>query len=351
VNKDLKTQIKAAVSQLLLQLNKIDVESEEISEYNKTYLKKYLSNYNFYMSYYSQLLLKAIQKLKKSKEESVFVDYGGGSGILSYLASILGFKQVIYNDIYSVSVSDVKIISKNLNISIDYFFLGNINELVKNLDLNFIKPDIICSFDVLEHIYDLDTWFTELSKLSNFNLLFMTSANPKNPLVNYRLKKLQNKAEYYGFNKHLGWKKSDENLPYSIVRKNIIKSKFPSLKNNEIDYLTKKTRGLRKDDIEKIVNSFIKKEVINYAIKHPTNTCDPYTGNWTEHLINLEDFKIDLKAKGFKVNYSNSLYSLSSNNILNKFKIFINLLIQLLKPNNLFFSPNYVLELEKKSEI
>jgi hypothetical protein len=46
--------------------------------------------------------------------------------------------------------------------------------------------------------------------------------------------------------------------------------------------LAKKTRGLMKDDIEKLVEEYIASGKITYQPDHPTNTCDPYTGNWAD---------------------------------------------------------------------
>jgi len=34
-------------------------------------------------------------------------------------------------------------------------------------------------------------------------------------------------------------------------------------------------------------------------IEHPTNTCDPYTGNWIEHLMNPYHLQETLIFNGF----------------------------------------------------
>ena len=52
-------------------------------------------------------------------------------------------------------------------------------------------------------------------------------------------------------------------------------------------------------------------------MKHPTNTCDPYTGNWNENLLDLVQLKEFCLSKGYKVGISNSTYSYSSNKVLN----------------------------------
>ena len=99
----------------------LDIDRLNISDYNKRYLKHYQQNLNFYLDAYSQLLLKATSNLDIPVNKAVFLDYGGGSGLLSYLAAALGFNKVVYNDLYEISVNDVKVISQNLQLNIDEF--------------------------------------------------------------------------------------------------------------------------------------------------------------------------------------------------------------------------------------
>jgi len=341
-------QINKAIERLFSKIQGLNSDNLNISEYNKKYLKKYIDNYSFYMSLYSQLLQKAIKKLNKPISESTFIDYGGGSGILSYLAKEIGFKSVVYNDIYQGSVDDTQTISKNIGITIDYYICGDVEEFVNGVNNQNIKPDLICSFDVLEHIYNLEKWFKTITNIKNdFSLLFMTSANSSNPFITKRLKKLQIKAEYQGIDKTIGWKEIDTNTSFFKVRNNIIIKKFPNLKNSDVKLLSSKSRGLRKDDIEKLVTKYIKTGEIHYQTKHPTNTCDPYSGNWTENLIDLKQLKTVIINNNLTVNYTNSFYGYSNNRIFNIPKYFLNQLIKILGSRCLFISPTYTLEVQK----
>jgi hypothetical protein len=56
-----------------------------------------------------------------------------------------------------------------------------------------------------------------------------------------------------------------------------------------------------KKDIEKCVDEFYLKGSISYHINHPTNTCDPYTGNWAEHLMDYKWLRQIIKNSGFSV--------------------------------------------------
>lgn len=346
-NKAIEELLKKASDTLELKINSLELNKINISDYNKNYLSKYINNYSFYIPIYSQLLKKAIIALQKPIQETTFIDYGGGCGILSFLAKEIGFKNVIYSDIYDVSVSDSKEIAAQINIKIDTYICGDIDEFVHYIKKNKITPDLICSIDVLEHIYNLNNWFKKLAELNNFQLFFMTSANSKNPFIQNRLKKIQIKAEFQGFSETYGWKKSDIIRPYMVVRKEFITAEFSNLISSEIELLTKKTRGLRKDDIKIAVEEYINTGIFNYNIDHPTNTCDPCNGNWTEHLIDLNHLKFILSEKNYTTKFTNSYYAYSKKKSLNIPKFLLNYLIKFLGSENLLFSPTYTLEVKK----
>ncbi len=247
--------IHEAIEKLFSKIKLLNPVKLNISDSNRIYLIKYINNYSFYMSLYSQLLLKALKKLNKPVSESSFIDYGGGCGILSYLAKEIGFRTVVYNDIDKDSVIGTQNISRSLGISIDYYICGDIKELIDEINLYNIKPDLICSFDVLEHIYDLELWIKSVANIkSEFSLLFMTSANPNNPLIANRLKKLHIRTEYIGYEKNIKSGNKYLNTSFLEERKRIIRNIFPDLENTEINLLSLKSRGLRKDDIEKVVH-------------------------------------------------------------------------------------------------
>ena len=344
-----KYLISNAIRSLYLKINGLNLQNLNISNHTEDYLVKYINNYSFYMSAYSQLLRKALKKINNSVNECTFVDYGGGCGILSWLAKMTGFKTVIYNDIYESSVKDAEILSKKLDISIDYYIKGDIEDFVDQIVQLNIQPDLICSFDVLEHIYDLENWIKTIAKIRKFNLLFMTGANPKNPYIVNRLKKLHIRSEYQGCEKNILYNDIFLNTSFLKQREIIIGNMFPDLENNEVEFLSKKSRGLRKDGIEKMVREYKKTGKISYIIDHPTNTCDPYTGSWTERLIDLEQLKILCENNNLLMDISNSLYPYSNNKILNIVKFLFNQLIKMLGTKSLFFSPSVTLEIQKRS--
>ncbi|MGQ8337682.1 class I SAM-dependent methyltransferase [Sunxiuqinia sp. A32] len=343
-------EITSAISRLKTKLLKVDPNLLEISDYNRNYLNKYIQDFDFYMTAYSQLLQKALRKLEKPIAESTFIDYGGGCGILSCLASELGFRSVIYSDIYPVSVKDSRVITKALGCDVNFFIEGDIEEFVNKISINKIQPDLICSFDVLEHIYDLEKWFQLIGSVKgNFSLVFMTSANPYNPIISRRIKAMHRRAEFDDLYEDAGWKDSDLATSFLKERKLIIGNKFPELASLDVEMLAKRTRGLRVEEILKIVQIYLDQGEIEYEMKHPTNTCDPYTGNWKEHLIDVVKLKQIIRSNHFHVEHSNSLYGYSNNRILNIPKFILNVLIRILGKGSLILSPTYTIEVQTQN--
>jgi len=337
-----------AINSLYKKLRLLNIEQLDVSAYNKKYLSTYIKNYSFYMGLYKQLLNKLLERLHKPVNETTFIDYGGGCGILSYLAKEMGFKNVIYNDIYKVSANDAKVISEALKIKPDYFITGDIDEFISEIERLNLKPDVICSVDVLEHIYSWKLWIEKAMTLNeHFLLLFMSSANGANPFIKRKIKKIHLQTEYKGFNKHEGWKDADLETAFFTERKKIISTSFRELNKNDVELLAKESRGLMKVDIEKLTADFIKTKKISYHFAHPTNTCDPYTGSWSENLINFKELKSFIRSKGLQVDITNALHSYGDSKIQNVVKYILNLVMKISGRHNLFFSPVYVLEIDK----
>ena len=340
--------IKTAVKNLSGKFQQLEIKRLNISDYGKDYLLKYSGSFQFYMSMYSQLMDKALIKLKKPIRESTFIDYGGGLGLLSFLAKEIGFGTVVYNDLNQIRVDEAEVISKMINCTIDHFVHGDIEDLINDLNQNEIKPDLICSFDVLEHIYNIESWIASLKKINyDFVLIFMTCANSLNPIIARRLRKLQIRSEYYGDKNNIRIGDSFSDNSFLKERQNIITNRFPELGNKDTDHLALRSRGLKVDDIEKMVKYFIETGETNYKLIHPTNTCDPYTGSWVEKLIDLKLLKNTIEKNNFHVEFHNSYYAYSHNRILNIPKYVLNQFIKFSGPNSFLMSPAFSIEIEK----
>jgi hypothetical protein len=104
--------INSAAERLFSKLVSFDVNSLGISDYNKHYFGDKLANLISNLQLNAYLLSWSLAKSDLPLDRFVFVDYGGGSGMLSLLAKELSIGTVIYNDIYDVSCHDARIIAK-----------------------------------------------------------------------------------------------------------------------------------------------------------------------------------------------------------------------------------------------
>jgi hypothetical protein len=98
------------------------------------------------------------------------------------------------------------------------------------------------------------------------------------------------------------------------VRRDIIKQAVPPISDAECAVLATATRGLKKEDIEKCVKHFQQTGNISATPDHPTNTCDPLTGNWQERLLTIAAVKKTLINLGFAVQIAAGYYDARSTN-------------------------------------
>jgi len=202
---------------------------------------------------------------------------------------------------------------------------------------------VIANSDVIEHIYDIDDFFKKIPKLGpKLVFFFGTSANSTNPMVNRKLKKTQKEIEIKDRKHEWGHKDRDSLMAYLELRKKMIKDNFPDLGEKQIGRFARRTRGCIKEDIIKKVSDSIKNGTEIKELDHPTNTCDPMTGNWTEHLMNPYDLIKPLKKDFSWVTVKCGYYGISAKFVLNTGAKSLNLLIRVLPIRlGLFFAPVY----------
>ena len=78
-----------------------------------------------------------------------------------------------------------------------------------------------------------------------------------------------------------------------------LKSINKKISREELDILSKNTRGLIKSDIIEHVENYSKNREMPAMLFHPTNTCDPITGNWCEHLMDPYHLAMILANTGY----------------------------------------------------
>jgi 2-polyprenyl-3-methyl-5-hydroxy-6-metoxy-1,4-benzoquinol methylase len=341
--------INAAAGRLHGKLSGLNVHELEISDQNRGYLRNQLENIRFTLQQYSYLLSWSVAYSVVPYEEFVFIDYGGGCGILSLLAKELGLGTVIYCDICEPSCRDARVLGQILGDEADHYVHGDIDDLKGFLGANSIDCDGIASYDVIEHIYDIESFLVKLSDLSEgpFNVVMSSSANARNPKRRRDLTRFHIAAEYKGRERKPWYKESYCTKPYVEVRKEIISGYAPTLSNPEVERLVQATRGLIESDIKNVVDEYAETGEVIREPDHPTNTCNPYDGNWAERLMDANYLKEVLSKEGLEANVLGGYYGKQRNLPRELAAVILNCLISLFKNKGLYFARFYTVYARK----
>jgi 2-polyprenyl-3-methyl-5-hydroxy-6-metoxy-1,4-benzoquinol methylase len=294
-------RVATAASHLHEKLRLLDVESLGLCDYSRRYLGKMLANPVGKLQRYGHLLALCLVGNEAPLERFVFVDYGGGVGMLSLLAKTLGIGRVVYNDIYDVSCEDAKKVALALGVPADDYVCGDLEDLLGYVRKEGILPNAVCSFDVIEHIYDIKGYLKSLPHLSHrpFRIVLASGANIRNPLVRRRGTRIHLQCEYNDREREWGHKDRDSLRSYLDTRKDMVRNYAPELDCQAVEEIARATRGLIRQDIERCVEEHKINGAISYRSSHPTNTCDPNTGNWAERLMRPEWLQGILQEAGF----------------------------------------------------
>lgn len=352
-DKNLLKEIEAAAGRLNQKLQRLSLNELGISKYNQRYLGNYIRDIKGTLQINCYILAWSLASSQVLLEKLVFVDYGGGCGIMSLLAKELGVGTVIYNDIYDVSCHDARMIGKALQKEAHAYVCGDIDELIGYLRHQDISIDAIASYDVIEHIYDIEGFFRKIRFLSSKALcvVFASSANNCNPVIKRQRIKFHLAVEYSDREKMWGHKERDSLKSYLSLRKDIIASYDASLSPDRIEQLANSTRGLMKNEIERCVLEYQNTGNTSYKPRHPTNTCDPYTGNWAEHLMDIQCIKEIFQSEGFAVKIRNGYYGYSPHLVKRPIKNVLNRLITFCGHKGLVFAPYYLVCAQRDSSM
>ncbi len=344
----LSERAKGARSRLRVKLLKLDLASLEVSAYNRRYLSDKLLDIVHALNLYLHVLDLALTDRPVPLDDFVLVDYGGGSGLISLLAREIGVGTVIYNDIYDVSCSDMEDVSAALGLAPDHIVCGDIDAVISHVRDTRIVVNAVASYDVLEHIYDVEDHFEKLGSLSDewFRAVYASGANIKNPRIVRGLEKTHHEVENEDRTDEVGWKERDTLRSYLSVRGEMIEGFNPDLSAETIDLLAGMTRGLRRDDIEQCVAEYQRTGGITYRPDHPTNTCDPNTGNWCEHLMPTEWLEDIVQKLGFTGEILAGPYPISGTTAKRAVKRTLNAGIRIFGRRALAIAPYYVLDVQ-----
>ncbi|MDP2654479.1 MAG: class I SAM-dependent methyltransferase [Candidatus Omnitrophota bacterium] len=299
-------EVKIAAARIAPKILGLDIQNLPISDYNKSYFSKTRQELSVHLHIHAFLLSLALAQHPHEPQDISILDYGGGWGMLSLLAKELGIGRVVYNDIYEISCADAKVIADAIGKPADQYVAGDIRALIDFFQTHRMPCNAVISNNVIEHIYDIDDFLKKIPLVSNDGLtvVLATDANVYNPLKKWILMKKQRTIENQDRVGGYGWKERDSLKSYLKARREMIAQhladKGVALGDQEISRLAQVTRGKRGDDIKKCVDAYLRTSEFPGAPDHPTNTCDPYTGNWAEHLMDPFMLAGTLEADGFE---------------------------------------------------
>ncbi len=342
---EMLNRINSSASSLHNKLESLDIKSLPISLNMKNSVSKKLENSLGALQLSSFLLSWSLANPAfnlDSPEKFTLIDYGGGYGLISMLAKELNLT-VLYIDIDKAVVHDAKTIADVIGNRADYYLQGDIDILISFLDDNNIVADAITSYDVIEHIHDVESFFQKLPHISTNPLTIANAsgANIRNMRIARRLMKKHHRAEHLERESDEGGPR-DCNLPFLNVRKEIISKYTDRLTEQEIDRLSTNTRGMIVAEIHKSVDTYLNTGELVKELNHPTNTCDPYTGNWCEHLFDPEVLSGILAEKGYNAEIKYGYYGPQTNPVLKAIAHMLNICINLVGNSAMRIAPFYM---------
>lgn len=351
-NTSVVMNVISAAKRLKTKLELVKINELPLSDYNKRYFGGYIKddrNLLLNLTKYSYILCWVLNSIQKPKEEIVFLDYGGGSGMLSLLAKEYGIGTVVYDDIFPTSCQDAKCIAENLGLEADHYIPGDIDDVLVYFNKKKLVCDGIANYDVIEHIYDINDFFFKLNMLSSdkMSLFFASTANGHNPRINHKLKKMHKEFETLERPYKYGRKPTDTTRALIDIRREIILKTSSNLSSSEVDKLGSLTRGLTVPKIEKAVKNYLLNHELPKPLEHPTNTCDPYTGNWFENILNPYELCSRLNKLGFKTSVHCGYYDQPANILTRTLKVFFNFSIRLMGRYGIHLAPFYAISGKK----
>lgn len=317
----IQVQLNEGATRLFAAISALNVQSSPLSPYSKRYFADYQKKLFYSLECGVYILAKAAVSVGKPLNQIALLDHGAGLGMICLLARASGFGKVVYSDVYDVSCKDAEWIGSALNLKADAYLCGQTHEVYAQVENAGLSPDVVTSRNVVEHIYDLGDFFVQTARLSakELSLIVATTANPANLLVDQYTQRIQRQAENKGSSGK--WSKErDVALSFRTIREGMIREVFPSISASSVEALAKATRGMWKPYILEAVQEFNRTGVMPKPPHHPTNTCDPLTGNRTEHLMPAEDYLEIAHRSGWKgqvyAGFYNTRYSKAIFNLL-----------------------------------
>jgi len=232
-----------------------------------------------------------------------------------FLQNYCGFGKVYGCDFNPNFIDASKRLADAMNIIVDDWLICSEDAL--HSKCQHLNLDVIAGTDVIEHIYNLNAFFSNIQLLNQQMITGFTTASVyENYFKRKSLYKLMYQDEQIGSNVLEATSKDEfAGMPYLEIRKRIIAKCYPQLEKSTLDLLATTTRGLRRDDIKICVDKYLSKGMIEPAQHNKYNTCDPVTGNFTERMMTIKEYKKLYSQHDFILTLSSGFYAADGNGL------------------------------------
>jgi SAM-dependent methyltransferase len=342
----LATLLTEASARLASQLAALPPGAVRLSDMGRHYLRCFLGAPEMMLDRYRRILERALLLARRPPAALRLADYGGGLGVLSLLARRAGIGQVVYCDISADTCEDAQRLARALDLEAGHYVKGDVTALADFGRATGTGFDVLVSADVLEHIYDLEDFFSKLPLLGREGLavVMITSANHHNPWIRRQLMRGHRQTEYKDLPKKWEQGKRDTLHSYFSLRCRIVSERAPQLPEDQVRRLAKATRGLVKPAIEKCVDEYLRTGNVSRSPDHPTNTCCPYTGYWAERLVKTAYYRQLLAVNGFAAKITAGRWTATGGPARRAVKGVLNFLIRRLAGRPLCLAPYLLIE-------
>ncbi len=321
----MKNRIEKASKILKQKLLSIDFDKYEFKIGYENYLKNYIEMYDVIIQRYMAIIQNNFDN--NDLKNKSFMDYGGGTGILSLLAKLAGIGYVCYVDISKDYADSFSKLAKEINIEVDDVLIANYNELDPERQF-----DVIANYDVLEHIDKPLLCFINLKKhLKKDGVIYMGSGANKYNYISY----------YLNIIKHKKVEPLNINSKNHKKRYEYIRDKYELLSKKAVRKLAFATRGLKFSSIDAFIELYL---IIGYkpSLWIKTNTAPPENGVWSEHCFDFFNFAKELNSYFSKAKVELGYYPIAKPKfekpVFNRSKLF-SLIYPFLRYLSLFLAP------------
>ena len=261
------------------------------------YIRPFLSS-NADIRRYFYGRLNDFHYVEKSIEGRTIIDAGCGSGAFSIMLGLLGAKRVYAVDYIAGCIDMTKVLIEISELKNVEVICGDIGKL----HLTKGSVDGIFCIESISHYRDYKSFLDMSSRVLRTDgfLIIRDGNNGMSPVIRKKNYKIWDIFENYPGAITISGHQKGEGY-YLNGRRNIIRSEFPSLRQDEVETFARYTFAYSKERIIGAVEQFMKGDfTLRSEYSYGQCPLDPETDCYMEQLFNPKVLKDELRNYGFK---------------------------------------------------